>query len=164
MLRESKGFTLVKLIIILVILAILTVIGYPDYINFVKAGQAEEAKSVIGALSTTEKIIPLYTSYINQKYVDQLKKYPKEVQRFKLEKPWLKLEERLEGQRLNLEEKQGIKNKVREYLKLGMTENEVRSLLGKPLSIYNLESSVVWMYHGTMITLNSESKVESWVD
>jgi type IV pilus assembly protein PilE len=56
MLRESRGFTLVELIITIVILGILAAVGYPGYLRFVTHGQAEGSRSVIGALAAAERI------------------------------------------------------------------------------------------------------------
>ncbi len=56
MLKESNGFTLVELIITVVVMSILAAVAYPSYVRFVKSGQAEQARAVINALVSAEKI------------------------------------------------------------------------------------------------------------
>ncbi len=56
MLRESRGFTLIELLITVAVMSILAAIGYPSYLRFITRSQAEEAKSIIGSISTAMRI------------------------------------------------------------------------------------------------------------
>lgn len=55
-LTRGAGFTLVELMVVAVILAILVAIAIPLYTGYIQRAKAEEAKSVIGALVSEEKV------------------------------------------------------------------------------------------------------------
>jgi len=64
--RNTKGFTLMELMVVIVIVAILAAVAVPLYVNYVKDAQRTEAKGAIGAVITAQQ-----THYqLNGKYVD----------------------------------------------------------------------------------------------
>ena len=63
--RNTKGFTLMELMVVIVIVAILAAVAVPLYVNYVKDAQRTEAKGAIGAVITAQQ-----TYYqLNGKYV-----------------------------------------------------------------------------------------------
>jgi len=52
----SKGFILIEVIIVSVIISIFAAVAYPSYMRFIKDGQAEQAKAVMNAMATAERI------------------------------------------------------------------------------------------------------------
>ncbi len=53
--RNSRGFTLMELMVVIVIVAILAAVAVPLYVNYVKDAQRTEAKGAIGAVITAEQ-------------------------------------------------------------------------------------------------------------
>ena len=53
--RNSKGFTLMELMVVIVIVAILAAVAVPLYVNYVKDAQRTEAKGAIGAVITAQQ-------------------------------------------------------------------------------------------------------------
>ncbi len=53
--KENKGFTLIELMIVVAIIAILAAIAIPNYLNYRYKARSSEAKSNIGAISTSEE-------------------------------------------------------------------------------------------------------------
>jgi prepilin-type N-terminal cleavage/methylation domain-containing protein len=53
--RDSKGFTLMELMVVIVIVAILAAVAVPLYVNYVKDAQRTEAKGAIGAVITAQQ-------------------------------------------------------------------------------------------------------------
>ncbi len=56
MVKQRKGFTLVELIIVIVIVGILSIVAVPVYKGYTKKAMATEAKALLGAILTAEKI------------------------------------------------------------------------------------------------------------
>jgi prepilin-type N-terminal cleavage/methylation domain-containing protein len=54
--KKSKGFTLVELIIVIVIVGILSIVAVPIYRGYTKKAIATEAKALLGAIVTSEKV------------------------------------------------------------------------------------------------------------
>ena len=54
--RNSKGFTLVEVLVVVVILAILAAIAVPIYLNYVKSARAGEAQEAIGSIWAASKV------------------------------------------------------------------------------------------------------------
>jgi MSHA pilin protein MshA len=61
-LRNSKGFTLIELIIIIIILGIISAVAIPKYIDMKTDAQKGTAKGIIGALASAESI--LFAKYV----------------------------------------------------------------------------------------------------
>lgn len=53
--RNTKGFTLMELMVVIVIVAILAAVAVPLYVNYVKDAQRTEAKGAIGAVITAQQ-------------------------------------------------------------------------------------------------------------
>jgi len=53
--RQSKGFTLMELMVVIVIVAILAAVAVPLYVNYVRDAQNTEAKGAIGAVITAQQ-------------------------------------------------------------------------------------------------------------
>lgn len=54
--RNSKGFTLVEVLVVVVILAILAAIAVPIYLQYVESARAGEAQEAIGAIWAAAKV------------------------------------------------------------------------------------------------------------
>jgi prepilin-type N-terminal cleavage/methylation domain-containing protein len=54
--RNTKGFTLVEVLVVVVILAILAAIAVPIYLNYVKSARAGEAQEAIGSIWASSKV------------------------------------------------------------------------------------------------------------
>jgi len=52
---QSKGFTLIELMIVVAIIGILAAIAIPNYLNYQMKAKTSEAKSNIGAIRTSEE-------------------------------------------------------------------------------------------------------------
>lgn len=52
-LKNSKGFTLIEVLVVVIIVAILAAIAVPIYISYVKSARSTEAKTALSALETT---------------------------------------------------------------------------------------------------------------
>ena len=67
--RNSKGFTLMELMVVIVIVAILAAVAVPLYINYVRDAQRTEARGAIAAIVTAEQVhlqrFGAYISYAN---------------------------------------------------------------------------------------------------
>ncbi len=55
MIRNTKGFTLMELMVVIVIVAILAAVAVPLYVNYVRDAQRTEAKGAIGAVITAQQ-------------------------------------------------------------------------------------------------------------
>ncbi len=53
---HSKGFTLVELVIVIVIVGILSVVAVPVYKGYKKKAMATEAKALLGAVLTAQRV------------------------------------------------------------------------------------------------------------
>ena len=53
--RNTKGFTLMELMVVIVIVAILAAVAVPLYVNYVRDAQRTEAKGAIGAVITAQQ-------------------------------------------------------------------------------------------------------------
>ncbi len=54
--KNTKGFTLVELIIVIVIVGILSIVAVPVYKGYTKKAMGTEAKSLIGSIATAERV------------------------------------------------------------------------------------------------------------
>lgn len=54
--RNTKGFTLVELVIVIVIVGILSIVAVPIYRGYTRKAMASEGKSLLGSVQTSEKI------------------------------------------------------------------------------------------------------------
>ena len=63
--KNTKGFTLVELIIVIVIVGILSIVAVPVYKGYTKKAMGTEAKSLIGSIATAERV---YFAEWNQYY------------------------------------------------------------------------------------------------
>lgn len=54
--RETKGFTLVEVLVVVVILAILAAIAVPIYLQYVESARAGEAQEAIGSIWAASKV------------------------------------------------------------------------------------------------------------
>jgi prepilin-type N-terminal cleavage/methylation domain-containing protein len=54
--RNTRGFTLMELMVVIVIVAILAAVAVPLYINYVRDAQRTEAKGAIGAIISAEQV------------------------------------------------------------------------------------------------------------
>jgi type IV pilus assembly protein PilA len=54
--RETKGFTLVEVLVVVVILAILAAIAVPIYLQYVESARAGEAQEAIGSIWAAAKV------------------------------------------------------------------------------------------------------------
>ncbi len=54
--KNLKGFTLVELIIVIVIVGILSIVAVPVYKGYTKKAMATEAKALLGAIVTAQKV------------------------------------------------------------------------------------------------------------
>jgi prepilin-type N-terminal cleavage/methylation domain-containing protein len=54
--RETKGFTLVEVLVVVVILAILAAIAVPIYLQYVESARAGEAQEAIGSVWAASKV------------------------------------------------------------------------------------------------------------
>jgi prepilin-type N-terminal cleavage/methylation domain-containing protein len=61
-LRNSKGFTLIELIIIIIILGIISAVAIPKYMDMKTSAQTGTAKGILGALASAESI--LFSNYV----------------------------------------------------------------------------------------------------
>ena len=61
-LRNSKGFTLIELIIIIIILGIISAVAIPKYIDMKTSAEKGTAKGILGALASSESI--LFSQYV----------------------------------------------------------------------------------------------------
>ncbi len=61
-LRNSKGFTLIELIIIIIILGIISAVAIPKYIDMKTEAQKGAAKGILGALASADSI--LFSKYL----------------------------------------------------------------------------------------------------
>ena len=52
---NSKGFTLLELIVVLIVMAALIAIALPQYVGFVERARAAEAMTAIGAIKVAEE-------------------------------------------------------------------------------------------------------------
>ena len=53
---KRKGFTLVELVIVIVIVGILSIVAVPIYRGYTRKAMGTEAKSLLGAIQTAEKV------------------------------------------------------------------------------------------------------------
>jgi prepilin-type N-terminal cleavage/methylation domain-containing protein len=60
--RNSKGFTLIELIIIIIILGIISAVAIPKYIDMKTDAQKGTAKGILGALASSESL--LFSRYV----------------------------------------------------------------------------------------------------
>ncbi len=67
--NKTKGFTLVELIIVIVIVSILSMVAVPVYKRNVKKAMGTEAKALIGAILTAEKVY--YAEYDTYRYTNR---------------------------------------------------------------------------------------------
>lgn len=64
--RQSRGFTLMELMVVIVIVAILAAVAVPLYVNYVRDAQNTEAKGAIGAVITAQQThYQLKGTYVN---------------------------------------------------------------------------------------------------
>lgn len=56
-LKNSKGFTLIELIIIIIILGIISAVAIPKYIDMKTDAQKGTAKGILGALASSESLL-----------------------------------------------------------------------------------------------------------
>jgi MSHA pilin protein MshA len=61
-LKNSKGFTLIELIIIIIILGIISAVAIPKYIDMKTDAQKGTAKGILGALASSESL--LFSRYV----------------------------------------------------------------------------------------------------
>src|SRR5512138_1211589 len=54
--NDTKGFTLVEVLVVVVILAILAAIAVPIYLQYVESARAGEAQEAIGAIWAAAKV------------------------------------------------------------------------------------------------------------
>jgi prepilin-type N-terminal cleavage/methylation domain-containing protein len=54
--RDTKGFTLVEVLVVVVILAILAAIAVPIYLKYVQSARAGEAQEAIGSIMSAAKV------------------------------------------------------------------------------------------------------------
>jgi len=54
--RDTKGFTLVEVLVVVVILAILAAIAVPIYLHYVESARAGEAQEAVGAVWAASKV------------------------------------------------------------------------------------------------------------
>jgi prepilin-type N-terminal cleavage/methylation domain-containing protein len=54
--RDTKGFTLVEVLVVVVILAILAAIAVPIYLKYVQSARAGEAQEAIGSIWASAKV------------------------------------------------------------------------------------------------------------
>ena len=54
--KKTKGFTLVELVIVIVIVGILAIVAVPIYRGYTRKAMASEGKSLLGSVSTSQKI------------------------------------------------------------------------------------------------------------
>ncbi len=54
--KNTKGFTLVELVIVIVIVGILSVVAVPIYRGYTRKAMASEGKSLLGSIQTSQKI------------------------------------------------------------------------------------------------------------
>ncbi len=63
---QSKGFTLIEIMIVVAILGIITAIAYPSYIEQVRKGNRSEAKTaLLGLAQKMERCFTQYNAYDN---------------------------------------------------------------------------------------------------
>ncbi|MFA5858062.1 MAG: prepilin-type N-terminal cleavage/methylation domain-containing protein [Elusimicrobiota bacterium] len=53
--KNSKGFTLIELVVVLVIIGILAVIAVPSYRNYTRRAMAAEGNALLGAILSAQK-------------------------------------------------------------------------------------------------------------
>lgn len=54
--KNTKGFTLVELVIVIVIVGILSIVAVPIYRGYTRKAMASEGKSLLGSVQTSQKI------------------------------------------------------------------------------------------------------------
>ena len=54
--KNTKGFTLVELVIVIVIVGILSIVAVPIYRGYTRKAMASEGKSLLGSIQTSQKI------------------------------------------------------------------------------------------------------------
>ena len=54
--KNTKGFTLVELVIVIVIVGILSIVAVPIYRGYTRKAMASEGKALLGSVQTSQKI------------------------------------------------------------------------------------------------------------
>jgi prepilin-type N-terminal cleavage/methylation domain-containing protein len=54
--KQSKGFTLIELIIVIVIVGILALVSVPIYNGYVRNARSSEGRALVGAVSSAEQV------------------------------------------------------------------------------------------------------------
>jgi prepilin-type N-terminal cleavage/methylation domain-containing protein len=54
--RNTKGFTLVELIIVIVIVGILSIVAVPMYRGYTRKAMASEGKALLGGINSSQKV------------------------------------------------------------------------------------------------------------